>query len=242
MTRDMPSRPGPFEPESGLWCEVSAGDCAGRPALFVDRDGVLVEDTRYLGRAEDLRVIKGAAEAVARCNRLRIPVVLVTNQSGIARGRYDWQGFRQVQAALAAALASAAAHVDAVFACAHHAEGSAPFNVADHPWRKPNPGMLVEAGRQMKIDLAHSWIVGDRSSDIAAGRAAHLEGAILISPREDDPERQAAMGVKAQDFFVDVTASLEDAVSLLLTGGRLHFGARQQGLAPTPATQSRSPR
>jgi D-glycero-D-manno-heptose 1,7-bisphosphate phosphatase len=216
MTRKPPSPTNPWEADGGLWCEVSSGDFAHRQALFIDRDGVIVEDAHYLGRADDMRILAGAADAIARCNRLGIPVVLVSNQSGIARRFYDWDGFRAVQAALAAALESVGAHLDGVFACAYHGDGSAPLNVADHPWRKPNPGMIAAAGERMKLDLAHSWIVGDRASDLAAGRAAHLEGGILLAPREDGPERKAAIELKVEGFVVEISASLEDAVSLLL--------------------------
>ncbi len=212
---------GPSGAANGLWCEVLAENFAGRPALFLDRDGVIVEDTHYLGRAEDVRMIAGAADAIARCNRLGIPVVLVSNQSGVARRLYDWTGFQAVQAALAVELGRAGARLDAIFACAHHADGRAPLNIADHPWRKPNPGMIVAAGERMKLDLPHSWIVGDRSSDIAAGRAAGLAGGILVSPRDDDAERAAAAGLAREHFAVDIAASLADAVLLLLAPGKL---------------------
>jgi D-glycero-D-manno-heptose 1,7-bisphosphate phosphatase len=210
----------PLSEASGLWYEVFTGDFTGRPALFLDRDGVIVEDTHYLGRPEDVRMLAGAADAIARCNGLGIPVVLVSNQSGIARGLYDWKGFAAVQAALAAALARAGARLDAAFACAHHADGRAPFNVADHPWRKPRPGMITAAAERMKLDLSHSWIVGDRASDIAAGHAADLAGGILISPRDNDPELHEVTGLKSGQFAVDTAASLADAVSLLLAGGK----------------------
>jgi D-glycero-D-manno-heptose 1,7-bisphosphate phosphatase len=140
--------------------------------------------------------------------------VLVSNQSGIARRYYDWQGFHSVQAALAAALAQAGARLDAVFACAHHADGFAPFNVANHPWRKPNPGMILAACERMKLDLPSSWIVGDRGSDLAAGRAAQLAGGILLSRGEDDREIQAAKALKADDFAVELSPSLADAVAV----------------------------
>ena len=204
---------------SGLWSEVFAGDFAGRPALFLDRDGVIVEDTHYLGRPEEMRMLAGAAGAIAQCNGLGVPVVLVSNQSGIARGLYDWKGFAAVQAALADALTQAGARLDAVFACAHHADGQAPFDIADHPWRKPNPGMIITAGERMKLDLARSWIVGDRASDIAAGVAARLAGGVLVSARDDDPELQPAAALASKQFAVDITASLADAVALLLARG-----------------------
>jgi D-glycero-D-manno-heptose 1,7-bisphosphate phosphatase len=205
---------------SGLWSEVYAGNFAGRPALFLDRDGVIVEDTRYLGRPEDMRMFGGAAAAIAQCNRLGVPVVLVSNQSGIARGLYDWKGFAAVQAALVEALSHAGARLDAVFACAHHPDGRAPFDIADHPWRKPNPGMIIAAGERMKLDLSRSWIVGDRASDIAAGVAARLAGGVLVSARDDDLELQPAAALASKQFAVDITASLADAVALLLARGQ----------------------
>jgi D-glycero-D-manno-heptose 1,7-bisphosphate phosphatase len=209
--------------DPGLWYEVYSGSqySAGRPALFLDRDGVVVEDTQYLGRAQDVRMLAGAGEAITRCNTLGIPVVLVSNQSGIARGLYDWSGFAAVQAAIASALSQSGARIDAVFACAHHADGNAPLNIVDHPWRKPNPGMIIAAAERMKLDLAHSWIAGDRASDMAAGKAAGLAGGILISQRADDVERAAAMQLRSGEFRVDVAFSLADAVTALLAHGGL---------------------
>jgi D-glycero-D-manno-heptose 1,7-bisphosphate phosphatase len=207
---------------SGLWSEVFAGNFTGRPALFLDRDGVIVEDTHYLGQPKDVRMLAGAAAAIARCNGVGIPVVLVSNQSGIARGLYDWRGFAAVQAALADTLKREGARLDAVFACAHHADGRAPFNAADHAWRKPNPGMIIAAGERMKLDLSRSWIVGDRASDIAAGRAARLAGGILVSPGDDDCELQPAAALASKQFAVDIKASLADAVAFLLA--REKFG------------------
>ena len=176
-------------------------------------------DTAYLGRAEDLRMIDGVAPAIARCNALGIPVVVVTNQSGIARGYYDWDGFRAVQAALSAALAAAGAHLDAVLACAYHAEGSAPLRVDGHPWRKPNPGMIIAAGRGMNLNLSRSWIVGDRAHDLAAGAAAGLAGGTLVAP--DDGERRHASLLANPQFIVETATNAADALALLIDSGRL---------------------
>jgi D-glycero-D-manno-heptose 1,7-bisphosphate phosphatase len=206
----------------GLWCQIDCAAAAGRPALFLDRDGVVVADTHYLGRPEDLRMIEGAAAAIARCNALQIPVVLVTNQSGIARGYYDWEGFRAVQAALVADLTAAGAHLDAVLACAYHAEGRESLRVADHPWRKPNPGMILAAGGRMDLDLPRSWIVGDTVHDLAAGMAAGLAGGTLLAAVDRPEGTQLA----ATDRFVVETApSLAAAVAALIERGRLAPGA-----------------
>ena len=202
----------------GLWCRIELAALTGCPALFLDRDGVIIADTHYVGQAGEMRMLEGAAPAIARCNALKIPVVVVTNQSGIARGYYDWDGFRAVQAALSGALAAAGAHLDAVLACAYHADGRGRLRVADHPWRKPAPGMILEAARRTGIDLARSWIIGDRVHDLAAGSAAGLAGGTLVGPGDRDGLNAGSL---ASDRFVVATASsLADAVAALMGQGR----------------------
>jgi D-glycero-D-manno-heptose 1,7-bisphosphate phosphatase len=205
--------------DAGLWCQIVRAPTHNQAALFLDRDGVVVADTRYLGRAEDLRMMKGAASAIARCNALNIPVVLVSNQSGIARGYYDWDGFRAVQAALTTALAAAGARLDAVLACAYHAEGKAPLRKANHPWRKPNPGMILAAANRMDLDLSRSWIIGDSVSDMAAGSAAGLAGGTLLAAA-DEPLRQARR-LANDRFMVESALDLAAAIAALIEAGRL---------------------
>jgi len=205
--------------DAGLWCQIEYAPVRNRAALFLDRDGVIVADTRYLGRPEDLRMMDGAASAIVRCNALNIPVVLVTNQSGIARGFYDWNGFQAVQAALSAALAAAGARLDAVLACAYHAEGAPPLRSVDHPWRKPNPGMIITAAERMGLDLSRSWIIGDSVSDIAAGAAACLAGGTLLAAL-DGPLREAQL-LANDRFVVESAPNLAAAVGRLIEAGRL---------------------
>jgi D-glycero-D-manno-heptose 1,7-bisphosphate phosphatase len=213
--------------DAGLWCQIERATFRNRAALFLDRDGVVVADTRYLGRPADLRMMEGAASAIARCNALNIPVVLVTNQSGIARGYYDWDGFRAVQATLAAELAAVGGHLDAVLACAYHADGNEPLRNANHPWRKPNPGMIFAARDCMEIDLSRSWIIGDTVSDIAAGAAAGLAGGSLLAAG-DGPLREA-QAMANDHFAVESAPDLATAVVGLLEEGQLpHPAAARQ--------------
>jgi D-glycero-D-manno-heptose 1,7-bisphosphate phosphatase len=205
--------------DAGLWCEIGPGSFAKRSALFLDRDGVVVVDTNYLGQVDDLRMIAGSAAAIARCNTLGVPVVMVTNQSGIARGYYDWNGFAAVQAALYSELVHAGGHLDAVLACAYHRQGREPLRVADHPWRKPQPGMITMAAKRMDLDLSQSWIVGDHVSDLAAGCAASLAGGTLVAATES--ERQKAAVLPSARFTVAMAANLADAVTALIEQGRL---------------------
>ena len=208
--------------DPGLFCEVYPAALSGRGALFLDRDGVIVADTHYLHRVEDVRIIAGAAAAIARCNSLGVRVVVVTNQAGIGRGYYSWDDFHAVQGALSAELAASGAHLDAVLACAYHAEGIGLFRVANHPWRKPNPGMIMEAASRMNINMARSWIVGDRAHDLAAGQAGWLPGGTLLNA--DPKERQAAFQLDEGGFIVETASNLADAVSVLIKRG--HFRER----------------
>ena len=131
----------------GCWRKLpgSAESFAGRPAMFLDRDGVVVEEIGYLGHPKDVVLIEGAAEAIRDLNRAGIPVVVVTNQAGVARGHYDWAGFEAVQREIDERLAAVGARIDAALACAYHGQGAGALAVADHPWRKPGPGMLLDA-------------------------------------------------------------------------------------------------
>lgn len=172
-----------LEDSIGLWVErLTDRRFEGLPGLFLDRDGVIVEEAHYLGRAEDVIMIESAASAIARVNRAKLPVVLVTNQAGIARGYYDWSGFRSVQDVIIAALTKAGGHFDVVLACGYHESGIGPLQVANHTWRKPNPGMLERAITLLGIDRARSLIVGDKLSDLQAGHGAGLgAGALTLT-------------------------------------------------------------
>jgi D-glycero-D-manno-heptose 1,7-bisphosphate phosphatase len=165
----------------GCWIERMTTTCwDGRSALFLDRDGVIVEEVGYLGRPEDVRLIVGAAETIRWANEASVPVVVVTNQAGLGRGYYDWAGFTAVGERIGRALGAAGASIDAVVACAYHEKARAPYVRADHPWRKPNPGMLRAARDLLGVDLGASLIVGDKLSDLAAGAAAGLSHGALV--------------------------------------------------------------
>jgi D-glycero-D-manno-heptose 1,7-bisphosphate phosphatase len=150
-----------------------------KPAFFLDRDGTLNEEVDFLSDPEQLVLIPGAAAAVARLNGLGVPVVVVTNQSGIGRGKYGWQDFAAVMNRMKALLAKENAWIDAVYASPHHEHALGEYAVADHPERKPNPGMLLRAAGEHGLDLARSWMVGDKAIDLEAGRRAGCRVALV---------------------------------------------------------------
>jgi D-glycero-D-manno-heptose 1,7-bisphosphate phosphatase len=182
-----------------------------RPALFLDRDGVVVEEVNYLHRIEDMRLVPGAAAVIRTCNDNRIPVILVTNQSGIGRGHYGWAEFAALQAALAERLAAAGAGFDMVLACAYHQAAKPPYAIAGHDWRKPGPGMLCEAASALRLDLAQSWIVGDAASDIEAGRNAGLAGSLHVLSGHGTRDRDAALALAEPGYQVHTATDIGDA-------------------------------
>jgi D-glycero-D-manno-heptose 1,7-bisphosphate phosphatase len=219
----MPASPGPnlaypLDGE-GVWCEVlrPPAEASPRPALFLDRDGVVVEEVNYLSKPEDVRLVAGAATAIHAANRRRIPAVLVTNQAGIGRGYYGWDAFAAVQAEIVARLGRADAYVDAVYACPHHADGIELWRHPNHPARKPNPGMLLRAERALRLDMRASWLVGDRAGDLEAARRAGLAGGVhlLSGHGSDQGERAAALALAAPGFTVETAPTVAEATALI---------------------------
>jgi D-glycero-D-manno-heptose 1,7-bisphosphate phosphatase len=193
----------------GLWADIR-GESPPEPGpvLFLDRDGVLIEDRGYVGSAAATRLYPDAAAAVATARARGYRVAIVTNQSGIARGLFDWAGFAAVQREIDAALGQAGTGLDAVLACAYHADGARPYALADHPWRKPRPGMILEGLRRLNGVAARSALVGDTASDIAAARAAGLRTGVLI-----DRRASPGAGTAGADAVV---GSLREAVEILV--------------------------
>lgn len=219
LIRAMDHTPFPLDAED-IWCQVLAGTPEtfhGRPALFLDRDGVVVEEVHFLSRPEDARLIPGAARVIARANAQDVAVVLVTNQGGIAYGYYDWPDFAAVQARIVADLAAAGARLDAVYACPFHTSGRAPYVHPDHPARKPNPGMVLRGIRDLGLDGARSWIVGDRATDLAAGRNAGLAGGLHVRTGHGtgDDEAAKALAVGTDGFTALGAPSIDAADGLL---------------------------
>lgn len=177
----------------GCWFERRSAVAAAREnyGLFLDRDGVIIEDEGYLSDPKKVRLIPGAREALVVARAKGWHVALITNQSGIGRGMYGWNEFAAVQAAVMAALGDAAATIELVVACPHY---------PNHPWRKPEPGMLLAALRALGADPAKSWVVGDKASDIQAGRAARLAGGFLVGTSEGRHERAGAMSCAGNGF------------------------------------------
>jgi D-glycero-D-manno-heptose 1,7-bisphosphate phosphatase len=173
-----------------------------RPAVFLDRDGTIVEDPGFLHRPEAVRLLPGAAAAIHRLNAAGLLVVVVSNQSGIARGRYSADDYEAVQRRLVELLSAQDARLDAAYFCPHHPDVTGPCEC-----RKPGTKLFRDAARDLGIDLARSWFVGDRPSDVAPAGA--LGGRGILVRTGEGPGHQPPSGTA-------VAADLEAAVRRIL--------------------------
>ena len=143
-----------------------------RPAVFLDRDGTLIEERGYIDRFELIDVMPWTTDAIRLLNRAGFAVVVITNQSAIGRGIIDESFLRSVHDAIDRRLAAGGARVDAYYFCPHHPDAARePFRQVCR-CRKPGPGMIEQACRDLHLDPARSVMVGDRWIDVACGRAA----------------------------------------------------------------------
>ena len=150
-----------------------------RPAVFLDRDGTIIREVGYLRSPTQMRLLPRAAEAIKRLSQAGYAVIVVTNQSAIARGMLREHDLEAIHVALRRRLARRGAHLDATYYCPHHPEAVLPEYRRSCRCRKPAPGMLLRAARQLGLDLKRSFAVGDGERDLAAGIRAGC-GAVLV--------------------------------------------------------------
>jgi D-glycero-D-manno-heptose 1,7-bisphosphate phosphatase len=181
-----------------------------RPAVFLDRDGTIIEDTGYLHEPDMVKLLSGAAEAIRRLNDAEILVVEVTNQSGIARGLYGVAEYEAVERKLGALLTAHRAHLDGSYFCPHHPR----FN-GHCDCRKPGVKLFNDAREALDIDFERSWWVGDRLSDVQPARELGGQG-ILVATGDGNLHQGQA---RAQGVMVvaDLAAAVAEILRLRST-------------------------
>ena len=184
---------------------ASSPPSVGNRAVFLDRDGTIVEDAGFLHQPGKVKLFPGAAEAIKRLNEHRFLVVVVTNQSGIARGLYTVADYQAVQRRLGELLAAHGARIDGAYFCPHHPQFSGACDC-----RKPGSKLFREAQEALDIDLTRSWWVGDRLSDVQPARVLGGHGILVATGNGNLHQGQArAVGVM-------VVADLASAVDEIL--------------------------
>jgi D-glycero-D-manno-heptose 1,7-bisphosphate phosphatase len=188
-----------------------------RPAAFLDRDGTVIELVHHLTDPGGLRLIPGAAAAIARLNARGIAVVVVTNQSVIGRGKLTEAGLAEIHAELTRQLAAEGAALDAILHCPVAPTVTDP-RVIEHPDRKPGPGMLLRAAGELGLALPRSVMVGDTISDMLAGRNAGVAATVLVrtgyggrTPLPDPAIDHVAVDMAEAGEIVETTCLAEDS-------------------------------
>jgi histidinol-phosphate phosphatase family protein len=177
----------------------------GCRALFLDRDGTLIEDPGYIADPDEVRLIPGVTAALGRFRAAGYALVVVTNQSGIGRGLYSWAEFDAVAARIEALFAADGVVFDAVLACGHSPETDPPCD-----WRKPAPGMIREAATLLSLDLSRSLLAGDKLSDLEAAAAAGLPRAVHVASGQGAAARTGLASWRAA-----IPVDLVDDLSML---------------------------
>ena len=188
---------------------AGAARAAVRRAVFLDRDGTVIRNDGDLGDPDAVELLPGAADAMRRLRDAGYTLVVVTNQGGVARGKYDEAAVHATHARLEQVLRERTglpAVVDAFYFCPFHPEGTVERYRREHPWRKPAPGMLLQAAREHALELPASWMVGDQERDAQAGAAAGCRSILLGAPSAaSDADffardlREAAERIAAED-------------------------------------------
>jgi D-glycero-D-manno-heptose 1,7-bisphosphate phosphatase len=189
-----------------------------RPAVFIDRDGTLTEEVGYVNHPSRLRLLPRSAEAIRRLNQAGVAAVVATNQAGVARGYFSEGVLHAVNAALLGQLEEAGAHLDGLYVCPHHpSEGEPPYRAACD-CRKPAPGLLLRAARELDLDLAASTMVGDKASDLEPARRVGARSVLVLTGygRGEWEYRRPHFAVPPDH----VAGDLLDAVEWVLGEGR----------------------
>jgi D-glycero-D-manno-heptose 1,7-bisphosphate phosphatase len=182
------------------------------PAVFLDRDGTLIEEIGYLTRLDRLALFPWSVDAVRLLNRAGFAVVVVTNQSGVARGYFDEGFVREIHRVLDERVIAAGGRIDGFYYCPHYPDATIAAYRQSCECRKPKPGMLLRAAGELSLDLSRSFIVGDRWTDVEAGRAAGARGILvrtgfgIVDAEQPRPDLEPAL----------VAADLMEAASWIL--------------------------
>lgn len=174
------------------------------PAIFLDRDGTVNVDHGYVHEIDDFQFIDGVIEAMQELKKMGYALVLVTNQSGIARGMFSEDQFMQLTEWMDWSLADREVDLDGIYYCPHHPEAAVESYRQQCDCRKPQPGMLLSAMKELNIDMAASYMVGDKIEDVQAGKAAGVGTTVLV--RSGKPV--SAEGENVADWVIDSLAEL----------------------------------
>ena len=180
------------------------------PAVFLDRDNTLIANSGDLGDPSKVVLLDGVVQGLLRLHEHGYTLVVVTNQGGVARGHYGEADVRAVHQEISRIVQHQSGSPELItryYYCPFHPEGNIPEYRREHPWRKPQPGMLLQASRELDLDLSRSWMVGDQDRDVEAGQAAGCRTLLLATEPSTDKSTQADA----------IAPDLREAAEIILT-------------------------
>jgi D-glycero-D-manno-heptose 1,7-bisphosphate phosphatase len=210
-------------PEQWLWMHDrwKKQPRVGTRAVFVDRDGTITEEVGYIRDIDHLKLLPNSAEAIRKLNRSGIKAIVVTNQSGVARGYYSEDHVRRVNDRLSALLKAEGAVLDGIYYCPHHpTEGNGPYTQACR-CRKPGPGMLDQAASELRIGLDRSFVVGDKLTDMEMAHRVGAKGLLVLTGYgEGESTRRGETGTEPDRIVSDLGEAVEWILSQIHESGR----------------------
>lgn len=183
-----------------------------KKAVFIDRDGTLIKEVNYLADLNQVDIYQDVPDALKRLQQEGYLLIIITNQSGVARGYFDEEFVQQAYERINKNLASSGVKLDAVYYCPHHLDGKAPYNISCN-CRKPAPGMILDAVSDLQIDLNRSYVIGDKLCDIELAINAHVAG-ILV---ETGYGAELAKTIKQKYPNTPICPSFSTAVDIILS-------------------------
>ncbi|PCS21742.1 D-glycero-beta-D-manno-heptose 1,7-bisphosphate 7-phosphatase [Candidatus Enterovibrio escicola] len=181
----------------------------GKPAVFIDRDGVINIDHGYLNKVDDFEYIDGVFDACRSLKMMGYLLVLITNQSGIARGYYTEDDFLSLTEWMKWEFSNRGVNFDGIYYCPHHPKYGYGMYKKDCDCRKPKPGMLIDASSTLKIDMENSVMIGDKVSDIRAAESVGITTKILVRTGKKVTEEGVSLATIILDSIADVPAYLK---------------------------------
>lgn len=185
-----------------------------KPAVFLDRDGTINEQMGYINHISRFHLLPGVGKAIRRLNELTIPVVVVTNQSGLARGYFPPSLLGAVHEKMTRQLADDNAHIDGVYICPHHPEAKEKKYRKNCDCRKPKIGLLEQAARELDLDLTRSYMVGDRWSDLKCAQLAGATSILVLTGYGRGDQLYIGPDQEVQPSFV--AENLQEAVEWII--------------------------
>ncbi len=206
------------------------------PAVFLDRDKTLIADPGYISDPKSVKLLPGVEIAIQSLRQAGYKIVVVTNQSGVARGMLTEEALEKIHAEMRRQLSEKSVHLDAIYYCPFHPEGSVDEFTGESELRKPQPGMLLKAAEEMDLDLSASWMIGDSARDVEAGQRAGCRTIRLRVGSSDDTHHSFDDDLDENVQADHVARSLVDAARIIIRSGSAGEDARNSSRASSIGT------